>query len=69
MTETRVSTTWESSADRTIEIRNYGMQAVSDTTWEHESTNVTTGDQHTTVNPIPQTELNGRGGTYTTTCK
>ncbi len=69
MAETRISTTWESSADRTIEIRNYGMQAVSDTTWEHENPNVTTGDQHTTVNPIPQSELNGRGGTYTTTCK
>ncbi len=69
MAETRISTTWESSADRTIEIRNYGMQAVSDTTWEHENPNVTTGDLHTTVTPVPQAEINGRGGTYATTCQ
>jgi starch-binding outer membrane protein, SusD/RagB family len=68
MRETRVSTTWESSADRTIEIRNYGMQAVSDTTWEHEDPAVKTGDLHTTVSPIPTGELDGRGGTWSPTC-
>jgi hypothetical protein len=68
MKEQRVSTTWEESADRTIMIRNYGLPLVSDTTWEHEDPLVTGGDQHTTVSPIPQAELDGRGGTWTTTC-
>jgi starch-binding outer membrane protein, SusD/RagB family len=68
MKEQRISTTWESSADRTIAIRMYGMAAVSDTTWEHEDPSVTTGDPHVTVMPIPQSELNGRGGTFTTSC-
>ena len=29
---------------------------------------VTTGDFHTTINPIPLSELQGRGGSFTTTC-
>jgi hypothetical protein len=49
-------------------IRNYGLPLVSDTTWEHEDPLVTGGDQHTTVSPIPQAELDGRGGTWSTTC-
>lgn len=73
MREQRPSTTWESSADRTIEIRNYGLQAVADTTWgtpghPNEDPNVTTGDLHTTASPIPTAELNGRGGTWSPSC-
>jgi len=69
MKEQRISTTWEASADRAIAIRMYGMAVVSDTTWEHEDPSVTTGDRHTTVNPIPQTELSGRGGSFVPTCQ
>ena len=68
MKEQRISMTWEASADRTIAIRMYGLAATADTTWLHEDPNVTTGDEHTTVNPIPSGELNGRGGSFTTTC-
>jgi len=68
MKEQRISMTWESSADRTIAIRMYGMAAVSDTTWTHEDPSVKTPDAHTTVNPIPSAEINGRGGSWTTTC-
>jgi hypothetical protein len=69
MKEQRISTTWEASADRTIAIRMYGMAAVSDTTWQHEDPAVTSGDPHTTIMPIPSTEVNGRGGSFTTTCQ
>ena len=68
LSEQRISTTWESSDDRAIAIRMFGLATVADTTWLHEDPAVTTGDLHTTVNPIPQTELNGRGGTFITTC-
>jgi hypothetical protein len=77
MKDQRISTTWEASLDRTIAIRMYGMAAVSDTTWgvngilpdggtEDPAVHVT--DAHTTVEPIPSAELNGRGGVYVTTC-
>ncbi len=68
MKEDRISTTWESAANRTIEIRNYGLQTVADTTWEHEDPAVKTGDVHTTASPIPQGETNGRGGSFVTSC-
>jgi len=68
MKEQRSSMTWEASADRTIAIRMYGLVLKADTTWEHEDPAVTTGDVHTTIEPIPSAELNGRGGTFTTTC-
>jgi hypothetical protein len=73
MKEQRVSMAWESSADRTIAIRMYGLAAVADTTWgttgkANEDPNVNTGDTHVTMEPIPATELNGRGGTFSTTC-
>jgi len=73
MKEQRISTTWEFSLDRTIAIRMYGLAAASDTTWTNpgggtEDPAVTVQDSHTTVEPIPQTEVSGRGGTYTTTC-
>jgi hypothetical protein len=69
MKEQRISTTFELSGDRTIAIRMYGMAAVSDTTWLHEDPQVTTGDFHTTISPLPQTELDGRDGTFITTCR
>ena len=68
MKEQRISTTFEPGADRTIAIRMYGLAAVADTTWLHEDPAVTTGDSHTTVMPLELGELNGRGGTFTTTC-
>lgn len=78
MKDQRISTTWEASMDRMIAIRMYGLAAVSDTTWgvngvlphggtEDPAVHVT--DSHTTVEPIPSAELNGRpGGVYTTSC-
>lgn len=69
MREQRISTTWEANASRTISIRMYGLAAVSDTTWLHEDPSVTTGDLHTTVDPIPQAELDGRGGRWNPSCK
>jgi hypothetical protein len=73
MKEQRISTTWEFSLDRTIALRMYGMAAASDTTWTNpgggtEDASVHVTDSHTTVEPIPATEISGRGGTYTTTC-
>ncbi len=74
MREQRISLTWESGNDRTIAIRMYGLAAVADTTWgtpghAGEASGVTTGDLHTTVLPIPSGEINGRGGSFTTTCQ
>jgi hypothetical protein len=73
MKEQRSSMSWESSADRVIAIRMYGLATVADTTWgtpgqANEDPNVTTGDTHVTMEPIPATEIDGRGGTFTTTC-
>jgi len=68
MKEQRISTTFEPSADRTIAIRMYGLATVADTTWLHEDPGVKTGDLHTTVMPIPQGEIDGRGGSFTTSC-
>jgi hypothetical protein len=73
MKEQRISTTWESSADRTIAIRMYGLALVADTTWgtvgqANEDPAVKSGDVHTTVLPIPATEIDARGGTLTSTC-
>lgn len=74
MREQRISLTWEASADRTIAIRMYGLAAVADTTWgtpghPNEAPGVTSGDLHTTVYPIPSGEINGRGGSFTTSCQ
>jgi starch-binding outer membrane protein, SusD/RagB family len=80
MKEQRISTVLEGSEDRVITIRMYGMEAVSDTTW-----NATSGpdaaayqaakssigaftDLHTTVLPPPASEGDGRGGSYTLSC-
>jgi hypothetical protein len=70
--EQRISTVWEASADRTIALRMYGLAAVADTTWNgKEDPLVGQGkdiDVHTTVYPIPLTELNARGGSFVTSC-
>jgi len=70
--EQRTSTTFEASADRTIALRMYGLAAVADTTWNgKEDPLVDNGaniDVHTTVNPIPLTELQGRGGSFNPSC-
>jgi hypothetical protein len=62
MREQRISTTMESSADRAIAIRMYGLAAVADTTWGG-------ADLHTTVFPLPTIELTGRTGHLTPVCQ
>jgi hypothetical protein len=59
--EQRISTVFEASNDRTIALRMYHLEAVADTTW--------TVDLHTTVLPVEASEIEGRGGSYTLTCK
>jgi starch-binding outer membrane protein, SusD/RagB family len=61
MHEQQISTAVESSGDRTIAIRMYGLATQVDTSWG-------ANDQHTTIDPIPFTEVSGRGGSWTTTC-
>lgn len=53
MREQRISTVLESSSDRAIAIRMYGLAAVADTTWG-------TNDTHATLMPVPIAELAGR---------
>src|SRR5262249_52539890 len=53
--EQRPSLVFESSGDRTIALRMYHLEAVADTTWHGQ-------DLHTTVVPIEQAEVEGRGG-------
>jgi starch-binding outer membrane protein, SusD/RagB family len=69
--EQRISTVFEASGDRTISLRMYGLEAVADTTWSSALAPRPPGgvDLHTTVMPIPSTEIEGRGGTYTVTCQ
>jgi hypothetical protein len=59
--EQRISTVFEASGDRAISIRMYGLQTVALTTWG-------ATDLHTTLLPIPTSEVGGRGGNYTATC-
>jgi hypothetical protein len=70
MKEQRISTVAEPGADRTISLRMYGLEAVADTTWSSAAAPRPPGgvDLHTTVNPVPVTEVEGRGGTYNVTC-
>ena len=62
MREQRISTTMESSGDRAIAIRMYGLAAVVDTTWGG-------ADLHTTVFPLPTIELTARTGHLTPMCQ
>ena len=66
MKEQRISMVWESSADRVIALRMYGLATVADTTWgttgkANEDPAVTSGDTHITLEPIPATELEWPG--------
>ncbi len=65
MREQQISTLMEGGADRVIALRMYGLEAVLDTTWTHTHFGP---DLHTTIEPIPEAELIGRGGTFNTTC-
>jgi hypothetical protein len=69
--EERISTVFELSSDRLISLRMYGLQAVADTTWSSTEDPPPGGpvtDLHTTIIPVPVSEIEGRGGTYTLTC-
>jgi len=80
--EQRISTVLEGSGDRAIAIRMYGLQSVSDTTWQATAgpDAVAVGliatsnggtkpvDLHTTVLPIPAQELTARNGSYNLSC-
>jgi len=59
--EQQLSTVLEGGGDRAISIRMYNLAVQLDTTWGSQ-------DLHTTILPVPQTELSGRGGSFTTTC-
>jgi len=61
MKEERISTVFEGSNDRVISIRMYDLEAFADTTFHNL-------DLHTTVLPVPSSEVQGRGGNYTLTC-
>ena len=61
MKEERISTVFESSNDRVVSIRMYNLEATADTTFHAQ-------DLHTTVIPVPSSEVQGRGGNYTLTC-
>jgi hypothetical protein len=60
--EQRISTVLESSSDRAIAIRMYGLAAVADTTWG-------ATDTHVTLFPLPSAELIGRNGNTTPQCQ
>jgi hypothetical protein len=57
----RISTALESSEDRTIALRMYGLAAVADTSWGSQ-------DLHTTILPLPAPEVSGRNGVTTLQC-
>jgi hypothetical protein len=61
MKEERISTVFEASNDRVISIRMYDLETIADTTFHAE-------DLHTTVLPVPSSEVQGRGGQYVITC-
>jgi len=62
--EFRMSTFLESGGDRTIMIRAYGMQPITNNTWA----STTGGDTHATVEPIPTGEASARNNVLTTSC-
>lgn len=69
--EQRISTVFEYSGDRTISLRMYGLQAIADTTWSSGAAPTINGrkvDLHTTIVPVPNTETEGRAGSYSLTC-
>jgi len=65
--EQRISTVFEAGGDRNIAIRMYGLATIADTTWSSAAAGHQV-DLHTTVVPVPASEVEGRGGNYTLTC-
>jgi len=59
--EFRASNIFESGEDRTIMIRNYGLETQDLTTWG-------STDLHTTVEPIPVGESSARNGNIAYAC-
>jgi starch-binding outer membrane protein, SusD/RagB family len=81
MKEIRISTVLEGGGDHLIAIRMWGMASVSDTTWIATSgpdalavaavkavDGGTPVDYHTTVVPVPTSEIQSRGGSYPVSC-
>jgi hypothetical protein len=75
--EQRISTVYEASADRSIALRMYGIEALADTTWQATSgpdavvdaaLSPKPTDHHTTVAPVPNSEYTVRGGQYVLAC-
>jgi starch-binding outer membrane protein, SusD/RagB family len=75
MKEQRISTVYESSGDRMIAIRMYGLESVADTTWQATAgpdavvtKALSSTDFHTTVADVPVQEYSARGGVWNLTC-
>jgi len=75
MKEQRISTVFESSGDRMVALRMYGLEAVADTTWQATSgpdavdaTALGGVDYHQTISPVPFEEITARGGVWNPTC-
>jgi hypothetical protein len=64
--ELRASTMGEPNGDRTAAIRDYGMQVIADTTWDHISQQGP--DTHATVEPFPLADITARGGNTAYVC-
>jgi starch-binding outer membrane protein, SusD/RagB family len=73
--EQRISTVFESSGDRMVALRMYGLEAVADTTWQATSgpdavdaTALGDVDYHQTISPVPFEEITARGGVWSPIC-
>jgi hypothetical protein len=64
--ELRASTMGEPNGDRVSAIRDYGLPAVADTTWDHVSKQGP--DTHATVEPFPLADITARNGVTTYVC-
>jgi hypothetical protein len=62
--ELRASTMGEPNGDHVAAIRDYGLPAVADTTWNSQPT----GDTHATVQPFPIPDVTARNGNTAYTC-
>jgi hypothetical protein len=62
--ELRASTMGEPNGDHVAAIRDYGLPAVADTTWNNQPT----GDTHATVQPFPIPDVTARNGNTAYTC-
>jgi hypothetical protein len=64
--ELRASTMGEPNGDRMAAIRDYGMQVIADTTWDHVSQQGP--DTHATLEPFPLADITARGGNTAYVC-